>query len=245
MVIRTLALRKRFESAAVPVEALRGVDLTVERGEFLVIMGPSGSGKTTLLSILGCLEPPTSGEYWLSGQDVAGFDEREAARVRRERIGFVFQGFNLLGRSTAVENVQLPLVYTGVPKQQRHARAMAALTAVGLADRADHLPSQLSGGQQQRVAVARAIVVGPDVVLADEPTGNLDSKSAEEVLDLLTAVHEAGATVVTVTHALEVAERGTRIVRMLDGRIDTEETRVREAHRGAHRTAAGSAPVAP
>jgi putative ABC transport system ATP-binding protein len=223
MVIRTVALRKRYDSGDVGVDALRGVDLSVRAGEFLSVMGPSGSGKTTLLSILGCLERPTAGEYRLSGTDVAGFDEREAARVRRERIGFVFQGFNLLARSTALQNVELPLVYAQIPKYERRERARAALSAVGLMDRAEHLPSQLSGGQQQRVAVARAIVIRPDVVLADEPTGNLDSRSAEEVLDILTEVHAGGATIVMVTHSRQVAERGSRIVHMLDGHIDAEE----------------------
>ena len=223
IVIRTAELRKQFQLGEVQVEALRGVDLTVRQGEFLSIMGPSGSGKTTLLSILGCLERPSSGSYLLSGEDVAGFDERAAARVRRRRIGFVFQGFNLLARSTALENVELPLVYARVSRTERRDRARAALSAVGLVDRAEHLPSQLSGGQQQRVAVARAIVIRPDVVLADEPTGNLDSRSAQEVLDVLTEVHGGGATIVMVTHSREVAEQGTRIVHMLDGRVDTDE----------------------
>ena len=223
MVIRTVALRKRFSSGALEVDALRGVDLSVEEGEFLSIMGPSGSGKSTLLSVLGCLETPTSGEYWLAGQDVAGFDEREAARVRREKIGVVFQAFNLLTRSTAVQNVELPLAYAGVSKPERRRRAMAALSAVGLDDRAQHLPHELSGGQQQRVAVARAIVVRPAVVLADEPTGNLDSRSAEDVMQVLLGIHRAGSTVVMVTHSREVAVRGTRIVHMLDGLLDAEE----------------------
>jgi putative ABC transport system ATP-binding protein len=223
MVIETVGLRKRFGSREVGVLALRGVDLTVRKGEFLAVMGPSGSGKSTLLSILGCLERPTSGDYRLSGEDVARFDERKAARVRRERIGFVFQTFNLLPRTTAIENVELPLVYARVPRAERRERASSALGAVGLQDRAQHLPNQLSGGQQQRVAVARAVVTRPDVVLADEPTGNLDSASAAEVLDVLSEVHASGATLVMVTHSREVAERATRIVHMLDGRIDAEE----------------------
>lgn len=229
MVIETLGLRKRFASGEVGVDALRGVDLAVESGEFLSIMGPSGSGKTTLLSILGCLETPTSGQYRLAGENVARFDERKAARVRRERIGFVFQSFNLVPRTTALQNVELPLVYARVPRARRRERAEAALAMVGLADRALHLPNQLSGGQQQRVAVARAMVIAPDVVLADEPTGNLDSRSAEEVLDVLGDVHARGATVVLVTHSREVAERGTRIVHMLDGCVDAEETVPRAA----------------
>ena len=209
MVIEVAGLHKRFQTGAAAVHALRGVDLAVAPTEFLSIMGPSGSGKTTLLSILGCLEPPTSGVYRLAGEDVAGFDERKSARVRRDRIGFVFQSFNLLPRATAQQNVELPLVYARVPPHQRRGRAREALARVGLVERAEHLPSQLSGGQQQRVAVARAIVIRPDVVLADEPTGNLDSQSADEVLDVLGAIH---------------GDLGTRIVHMLDGRIDAEET---------------------
>jgi putative ABC transport system ATP-binding protein len=225
-VIETAGLRMRYASGELGVEALRGIDLVVERGEFVAIMGPSGSGKSTLLSILGCLERPTQGSYRLAGEEVAGFDERKAARVRRERIGFVFQAFNLLLRSTALQNVELPLFYAGVSRDDRRERARAALDAVGLGDRAEHLPSQLSGGQQQRVAVARAIVTRPDVVLADEPTGNLDSHSQEEVLDLLDGVHAEGATLVMVTHSREVAEHATRIVHVLDGLIDADETPV-------------------
>ncbi len=222
-VIATADLRKRYDSGEMSVQALRGIDLLVEHGEFVAIMGPSGSGKSTLLSILGCLERPTQGSYRLAGEEVAGFDERKAARVRRERIGFVFQGFNLLLRSTAAQNVELPLFYAGVGREERRRRAHDALEAVGLADRARHLPSQLSGGQQQRVAVARAIVTHPAVVLADEPTGNLDSQSEADVLALLAGVHAQGATIVMVTHAREVAERATRIVHMLDGLVDADE----------------------
>jgi putative ABC transport system ATP-binding protein len=222
-VIETQNLRKLFDSGSLSVEALAGVDLVVEPGEFLAIMGPSGSGKSTLLSILGCLERPSEGSYRLAGEEVAGFDERKAARVRRERIGFVFQAFNLLPRSTALQNVELPLIYGGIGRRERHARAIDALAAVGLDDRGNHLPSQLSGGQQQRVAVARAIVTRPDVLLADEPTGNLDSKSEAEVLDILKRVHAQGATIVMVTHAREVAGQGTRIVHMLDGVIEFDE----------------------
>jgi putative ABC transport system ATP-binding protein len=222
-VIETQGLRKLFDSGSLGVEALAGVDLVVEQGEFLAIMGPSGSGKSTLLSILGCLERPTGGSYRLAGEEVAGFDERKAARVRRERIGFVFQAFNLLPRSTALQNVELPLIYGGAGRRERRARAVEALTAVGLDDRGDHLPGQLSGGQQQRVAVARAIATRPDVLLADEPTGNLDSKSEAEVLDILERIHAQGATIVMVTHAREVADQGTRIVHMLDGSIALDE----------------------
>jgi putative ABC transport system ATP-binding protein len=222
-VIATDALGKRYRSGTLDVDALRGIDLEIGQGELLAIMGPSGSGKSTLLSILGCLEQPTAGRYRLAGEEVAGFDEKRAARVRRERIGFVFQAFNLLPRATAQHNVELPLVYSKVRREERRERARAALVEVGLGDRAEHLPSQLSGGQQQRVAVARAIVTRPSVLLADEPTGNLDSHSEAEVLDILTRVHAGGATIVMVTHAREVAERGTRIVHLRDGLVEADE----------------------
>jgi putative ABC transport system ATP-binding protein len=214
---------KVYRGGSTEVRALDGVELAVDAGELVAIMGPSGSGKSTLLSILGCLERPTEGRYRLAGEEVAAFDERKAARVRRERIGFVFQGYNLLARSTALQNVELPLIYGHVGREDRRERARAALAAVGLEERADHLPSQLSGGQQQRVAVARAIVARPAVLLADEPTGNLDSHSEAELLDLLADIHERGTTIVMVTHSREVAEHGRRIVHMLDGLIDVDE----------------------
>jgi putative ABC transport system ATP-binding protein len=222
-VIETEGLRRQFASGDLMVDALAGVDLEVRQGEFTAVMGPSGSGKSTLLSILGCLERPTDGTYRLAGEEVGSFGEKKAARIRRERIGFVFQAFNLLPRSTALQNVELPMIYSGVGRQERRSRAAEALAAVGLDDREEHLPSQLSGGQQQRVAVARAIVTQPAVLLADEPTGNLDTHSEAEVLDILEQVHAEGATIVVVTHAREVAERGTRIVHMLDGRIEADE----------------------
>ncbi|MEA2139066.1 MAG: putative transport system ATP-binding protein [Solirubrobacteraceae bacterium] len=228
-VIQTTDLRMRYAQGELSVEALRGVDFTVRAGEFVAIMGPSGSGKSTLLSILGCLERPTGGSYRIAGEEVAGFDESKAARVRRDRIGFVFQGFNLLLRSTAAQNVELPLFYAGVGRNERRERTRAALESVGLGERADHLPRQLSGGQQQRVAVARAIVSRPDVVLADEPTGNLDSTSQDEVLAVLGDVHARGATIVMVTHSREVAEHATRIVHVLDGLINADESLVAAA----------------
>ncbi|MCW3016031.1 MAG: transporter ATP-binding protein [Solirubrobacterales bacterium] len=228
-VIETTAVHMRYASGEMSVEALRGIDFVVAAGEFVAIMGPSGSGKSTLLSILGCLERPTAGSYRIADEEVSAFDERKAARVRRERIGFVFQSFNLLLRSTAAQNVELPLFYAGVGREERRERTRAALEAVGLGDRVDHLPRQLSGGQQQRVAVARAIVTRPDVVLADEPTGNLDSHSQDEILELLGDVHAQGATIVMVTHSREVAEHGTRIVHVLDGLIDADEAVARVA----------------
>jgi putative ABC transport system ATP-binding protein len=222
-VIEAVGLRKVHHAGDASIEALAGVDLVVRRNEFVAIMGPSGSGKSTMLTILGCLERPTDGSYLLAGEEVAGFDERTAARVRRERIGFVFQAYNLLGRSSALANVELPMVYARVPRPERRERAREALEAVGLSDRAGHLPTQLSGGQQQRVALARAIVTRPDVLLADEPTGNLDSRSEAEVLDILGRIHAEGATLVMVTHDRHVAERAGRVVHMLDGRIERDE----------------------
>ena len=226
-VIATDALGKRYRSGALDVDALRGIDLEIGQGELLAIMGPSGSGKSTLLSILGCLERPSDGSYRIAGEEVAGFDERKAARVRRERVGFVFQAYNLLARATALQNIELPLTYAGVSRNERRARAVAALASVGLADRGEHLPSQLSGGQQQRVALARAVVSNPAVVLADEPTGNLDSGSEAEILGILQALNDGGTTIVMVTHERGVAEHGTRLVHMRDGLIDSDEALVR------------------
>jgi putative ABC transport system ATP-binding protein len=210
---------KVYGRGAIAVEALRHVGFVVREGELVAIMGPSGSGKTTLLGILGCLDRPTSGSYRLAGEEVSALDETRRARVRAERIGFVFQAYNLLPRSTAFRNVELPLVYAGVAARERRARALEALAEVGLAERADHLPTQLSGGEQQRVAIARALVVDPSVVLLDEPTGNLDSASAEDVLTILQRVNREGATMVIVTHAAEVAARASRVLRLADGRV--------------------------
>ena len=204
---------------AVPVQALRGVDFVVCEREFVAVMGPSGSGKTTLLGIVGCLDRPTAGSYRLVGQEVATVDESSRARIRGRRIGFVFQAFNLLPRSTAYANVELPLVYAGVPSRERRRRALEALEEVGLRDRAAHLPTQLSGGEQQRVAIARAVVVRPNVLLLDEPTGNLDSASAEDVLTLLEQLHRDGATIVIVTHSTDVAQRAARVLQMEDGLV--------------------------
>ena len=214
---------KVYGSGEVAVEALRGVSFVVREGELVAIMGPSGSGKTTLLGILGCLDRPTTGSYRLAGQEVSALDETRRARVRAERIGFVFQAYNLLPRSTAFRNVELPLVYAGVSTRERRGRALEALGEVGLADRAHHLPTQLSGGEQQRAAIARALVVHPSVVLLDEPTGNLDSANAEEVLTILERVNRQGATMVIVTHSSEVASRASRVLRLADGQVVADE----------------------
>jgi putative ABC transport system ATP-binding protein len=222
-IIEVADVAKSYPNGDVAVQALRGVGFTVSEGEFVAIMGPSGSGKTTLLGILGCLDRPTSGSYRLVGEEMATLDEARRARVRRERIGFVFQAFNLIPRTTAYKNVELPLVYGKVPARERKDRVLAALSEVGLSGRAGHRPNQLSGGEQQRVAIARALVVRPSVVLADEPTGNLDSTNAEEVLAILARAHEGGATIVLVTHSDEVAQRASRIVRLADGVIVADE----------------------
>ena len=220
---------KVYRSGDISVAALSSVSLVVRRGEFVAIMGPSGSGKTTLLGILGCLDRPTSGSYRLVGEEMTKLPETRRARVRGAQIGFVFQAYNLLPRATAYKNVELPLVYARVPLRERRGRVLDALAEVGLADRGKHMPTQLSGGQQQRVAIARALVVRPSVVLADEPTGNLDSASAEEVLALLERLHAQGATIVVVTHSAEVAERASRVVRFADGSVVSDEAVARPA----------------
>jgi putative ABC transport system ATP-binding protein len=227
-VIELSDVSKVYDTGELTVEALRSVSLVIREGEFVAIMGPSGSGKTTLLAILGCLDRPSSGSYTLVGQEMSTLDETRRAHVRGERIGFVFQAYNLLPRTNAYRNVELPLVYAGVPARERRSRVLAGLAEVGLSERADHLPTQLSGGQQQRVAVARALVMQPSVLLLDEPTGNLDSTSEEEVLALLERVNRQGATLAMVTHSNEVAERASRIVRLVDGQIVSDEPVTRE-----------------
>lgn len=215
--LRMREVRKTYDTGVVQVEALRGVDLDIDAGEYVAIMGPSGSGKSTLMHIIGCLDVPTSGTYELDGQDVSAMSERELAHVRNARIGFVFQQFNLLASQTAVRNVELPLVYAGVGRAERRARALAALERVGLADRVEHRPGELSGGQQQRVSVARALVTDPALLLADEPTGNLDSVSTRDVLGLLDDLHAQGRTIVLITHEHDVAEAAQRTVTIRDG----------------------------
>jgi putative ABC transport system ATP-binding protein len=207
----------------VEVRALAGVSLRIARGEFVAIMGSSGSGKSTLMHILGCLDAPTAGRYLLDGVDVRDISEDDLADLRNRKIGFVFQSFNLVARTTALANVELPLAYAGLGRRERRARAIAALAAVGMEDRAHHLPSELSGGQQQRAAVARAIVTDPSIVLADEPTGNLDSRSTEEILAVFARLNAEGRTVVLITHEGDVAARARRVVRLGDGRVLSDE----------------------
>ena len=216
---------KTYGSGDIAVQALRGIDLRVERGEFLAIMGASGSGKSTLMNLIGCLDVPTRGRYLLEGLDVSRLDEIELAFVRNRKIGFVFQSFNLIPRTTALRNVELPLIYARLSKAERKRRAEEALAAVGVGDRMHHVPSQLSGGQQQRVAIARAIVTEPAIVLADEPTGNLDSAASSEVMQIFKRLNQAGRTIVMITHEPDIAAYAKRVVHIADGAIQRDETR--------------------
>jgi putative ABC transport system ATP-binding protein len=229
-------VRKTYENGPLKVPVLFGITFTVERGEYVAIMGPSGSGKSTLMNLIGCLDRPTSGTYVLDGVDVSKLDDNALAELRLRKLGFVFQGFNLLARTDALRNVALPLFYAGVPTKQRLARAREVLEEVGLADRAHHQPSQLSGGQQQRVAIARALINDPAVLLADEPTGNLDSKTSDEIMALFANLHASGRTILMVTHDEHVAANARRTIRLLDGLVvaDTAQPLPREG---------GAAPV--
>jgi putative ABC transport system ATP-binding protein len=218
-------LTRHYDMGGETIHALRGVSLAIHRNEYVAIMGPSGSGKSTMMNMLGCLDTPSGGEYWLNGQEVSGFTDDALARVRNKEIGFVFQTFNLLPRATALHNVELPLVYSGVSGRDRRDRAAAALTRVGLANRMDHRPNELSGGQRQRVAIARALVNQPSILLADEPTGNLDSTTSEEIMRVFAELHGQGQTVVMVTHEPDIAAHAERVVVLRDGRVESDRLR--------------------
>ena len=221
-ILKLRGITRDFKLGSQTVHVLKGIDLDIFKNSYVALMGPSGSGKSTLMNLLGCLDTPTAGSYELNGNDVSVMGDNELAEIRNHEIGFVFQTFNLLPRSTALENVALPLVYAGLGKEEREARAAEVLTQVGLADRMDHRPNQLSGGQRQRVAVARALVNNPALILADEPTGNLDSKTSLEIMKLFDEIQAAGNTVVLVTHEEDIAQHAKRVIRLVDGNIDSD-----------------------
>ena len=218
-IIRMRAIRKVYETGRIKVEALKGIDLEIRRGEFAAIVGPSGSGKSTLMNLIGCLDTPTGGDYFLGGEPVAGLSRDALADVRNRRVGFVFQSFNLLPQISAVENIELPMLFGGVPPRERRRRAEELLARVGLSDRAEHRPTELSGGQMQRVAIARALAMEPDILLADEPTGNLDTSSGTDIMSLFSDLWKQGRTLVVITHDMSLARRTGRIVEMRDGSI--------------------------
>jgi len=224
IVILTHKLTRNYDMGGEVVHALRGVDFQIRRNEFVAIMGPSGSGKSTLMNLIGCLDTPTTGEYWLNGQKVSDLSDDELARIRNKEIGFVFQTFNLLPRANALHNVELPLIYAGQAAQARRAQAARALERVGLGDRMEHRPNELSGGQRQRVAIARALVNEPSILLADEPTGNLDSATGEEIMRLFRELHDSGQTIVLVTHEHDIAAHARRQIHLRDGLIERDET---------------------
>jgi putative ABC transport system ATP-binding protein len=226
--IRTEALTKTYEMGAEQVHALQGVDLEIRKGEYVAIMGPSGSGKSTLMNLIGCLDSPSSGRYWLAGRLVSDLDDDELAYIRNREIGFVFQTFNLLPRATALHNVELPLIYNGTPAEERVERAKQALERVDLTPRMHHKPNELSGGQRQRVAIARALVNNPSIVLADEPTGNLDSRTGEEIMHLFENLHRQGNTIILVTHEMDIAQHAHRVIFIRDGKIASDEKVVKK-----------------
>jgi putative ABC transport system ATP-binding protein len=221
-VIVTRNLQRNYDMGGEVVHALQGVDITIRKNEFVAIMGPSGSGKSTLMNLIGCLDSPTAGEYWLNGYRVSELEDDELARIRNREIGFVFQTFNLLPRATALHNVELPLVYAGIGSKERRALAADALKRVGLADRVQHRPNELSGGQRQRVAIARALVNRPSILLADEPTGNLDSTTSQEIMSLFRILHDEGQTILLVTHEPDIAAHANRQIHLKDGRVERD-----------------------
>ena len=227
--IRVSRLTREYQMGAETVYALRGVDITIRRNEYLAVMGPSGSGKSTLMNLIGCLDSPTAGEYWLNGAEVSDMPDDELARVRNREIGFVFQTFNLLPRASSLHNVELPLIYAGVPGKERRVRAAEALQRVGLGDRMKHKPNELSGGQRQRVAIARALVNDPSILLADEPTGNLDSSTSAEIMNVFDELQAQGQTIVMVTHERDIAARASREVTLLDGLVHSDTRRAEAA----------------
>jgi putative ABC transport system ATP-binding protein len=222
-IIVTEDLQRHYEMGGEVIHALRGIDLQIAPGEYVAVMGPSGSGKSTLMNMIGCLDTPDDGQYWLNGKLVSDMNDRELARVRNREVGFVFQTFNLLPRANALHNVEMPLIYAGMKRKERLQRAAAALTRVGLGDRMNHRPSELSGGQRQRVAVARALVTEPSILLADEPTGNLDTVTGEDIMRLFDELHAAGHTIILVTHEANVAAHAERSIVLRDGSIETDE----------------------
>ena len=221
--IKLIDIAKTYVMGAEIIHAIRSISLNVEKNEYVALMGPSGSGKSTLMNIIGCLDSPSKGEYYLNGTEVSGMSDNELAEVRNREIGFVFQTFNLLPRSSALENVALPLLYAGLKKQERMEKAMAIMNDVGLTDRMKHRPNELSGGQRQRVAIGRALVNHPSIILADEPTGNLDTKTSEEIMGLFQDIHQKGNTIVVVTHEEDIAQHAHRIVRLRDGLVESDE----------------------
>jgi putative ABC transport system ATP-binding protein len=224
MIIRMAGIRKIYDTGKVKVEALKGIDLEIHKGEMVAIVGPSGSGKSTLMNLVGCLDTPSEGEYQLAGENVAGVTRDQLAEIRNRRVGFVFQNFNLLPHITALENVEMPMLFGGVRPRERRERATEVLSRVGLGDRVDHKPTELSGGQMQRVAIARALAMNPDIILADEPTGNLDSTSGSDIMTLFTDLWQQGRTLVIITHDNALAKRASRVVEICDGRITADHS---------------------
>ncbi len=226
----TRNLQRRYDMGGEVIHALRGIDLQIDHGEYVAVMGPSGSGKSTLMNMIGCLDTPDGGKYWLNGELVSDMNDRQLARIRNSEVGFVFQSFNLLPRANALHNVEMPLIYGGMKRKERLERAAAALTRVGLADRMTHRPNEMSGGQRQRIAIARALVTEPSILLADEPTGNLDTATGQDILALFDELHAAGHTIILVTHEANVAEHAARSITLRDGSIERDQRMTTRSH---------------